>query len=233
MKTDGIPLIKNYNHYSTPMRYTQKRSKAIAVIVAHPDDETIWAGGTMLRHPSWGKFTLSLCRKHDTDRAPKFFQALNALGSAGALGDLDDGPQQEPLADHVVQAMILQLLPREHFDIIISHSPLGEYTRHARHEETGRAVSALWHAGIISAGELWAFAYEDGGRAYLPRAIKKADRYTVLPESTWRKKYHIITATYGFHETSYEAQTTPRSEAFWIHTAKDYPQAAEYKRFQT
>lgn len=199
------------------MRYGVKRSKSVAVIVAHPDDETLWAGGTMLSRPSWDLFTLSLCRKNDADRAPRFFQALQTLGSTGAMGDLDDGPQQTPLADHTVQDMILQLLPQQHFDIIITHDPLGEYTRHVRHEETGRAVRALWQAGRISAKELWAFAYEDGGRSYLPRAVKTADSYAMLPRSTWEKKYRIITGIYGFHAESYEAQTTPRSEAFWIH----------------
>jgi len=26
-------------------------AKTVAIIVAHPDDETLWAGGTILSHP--------------------------------------------------------------------------------------------------------------------------------------------------------------------------------------
>jgi hypothetical protein len=79
-------------------------------------------------------------------------------------------------------------------------------------------VSTLWHEGKLSAHELWTFAYEDGGKRYLPRPIKTADLYRILPESTWQRKYHIMTATYGFEKQSWEAETTPRAEAFWQFT---------------
>lgn len=200
------------------MAYEQKKSKTVAVIVAHPDDETLWAGGTILSYPAWNWFIITLCRAGDTDRAPKFFQVLKILGADGSMGDLDDGPEQKPLADDEVQGTILQLLPQRHFDLIISHNPAGEYTRHLRHEEIGRAVITLWHAGKIAAPELWTFAYEDGGKQYLPRAIKTADIQRILPERIWQKKYNLITATYGFDLNGFEAQTTPRTESFWHFT---------------
>ena len=28
----------------------------VAVVVAHPDDETLWAGGLLLSHPEWSPF---------------------------------------------------------------------------------------------------------------------------------------------------------------------------------
>ena len=43
------------------------KSKSVAVIVAHPDDETLWAGGTILNHPSWHWFVACLCRGNDQD----------------------------------------------------------------------------------------------------------------------------------------------------------------------
>jgi LmbE family N-acetylglucosaminyl deacetylase len=198
--------------------YKKRKSPAVVVIVAHPDDETLWTGGTILSQPSWNWFIITLCRASDRDRAPKFFQALKALGAGGKMGDLDDGPEQKPLAANEVQGMILRLLPRTYFDLIISHNPAGEYTRHLRHEEVGRAVIMLWHAGKISANELWAFAYEDGSKQYLPRPIETADIYHILPERIWQRKYRIITATYGFEKNGFEAKTTPRAEAFWQFT---------------
>jgi LmbE family N-acetylglucosaminyl deacetylase len=195
-----------------------KKSKSVAVIVAHPDDETLWTGGTILSHPSWSWFIITLCRASDSDRAPKFLQALKALGAEGKMGDLDDSPEQKPLAEIELQETILQLLPQKHFDLMIAHNPAGEYTRHRRHEEIGRAVITLWHAGKLSASELWIFAYEDGGKQYLPRPINTADIYHILPERTWQRKYRIITATYGFEKNGFEAETTPRAEAFWQFT---------------
>ena len=75
------------------------KPKNVAVIVAHSDDETLWAGGTILSHPSWNCFIISLCRESDTERATKFYRALKVLRPEGIMGDLDDGPEQIPLIE--------------------------------------------------------------------------------------------------------------------------------------
>ena len=131
------------------------------------------------------------------------------------MADLDDGPEQTPLDNREVQKTITNLLPCERFDLIITHSISGEYTRHLRHEETAQAVLALWNGGGISAEQLWAFAYEDGNAAYLPHAIEQADLLIKLTDEIWREKYNIITKIYGFSQNSFEAKTTPKKEAFW------------------
>jgi LmbE family N-acetylglucosaminyl deacetylase len=196
----------------------KKNSKRVAIIVAHPDDETLWAGGTILSHPSWQWFIACLCRGSDKDRAPKFLKTLQILRSEGIIGDLDDGPEQKPLDENELEHTILQLLPSKHFDLIISHNPGGEYTRHIRHEETGKAVIKLWNADKIYAKELWTFAYEDGDKKYYPRPIRNAAVCNKLTEQIWLRKYRIITETYGFEKTSFEAETTPRTESFWQFT---------------
>jgi LmbE family N-acetylglucosaminyl deacetylase len=199
--------------------------RSVALVVAHPDDETLWAGGTILSHPSWNCNIVTLCRASDSERASKFARALLDLGASGDMADLDDGPDQRPLQESDVQRTILSLLPRDHFDLVITHNPSGEYTRHLRHEETSRAVISLWHAGRLEAGELWTFAYEDGGKRYLPRAIETAPIYILLPDTIWQTKYRIITGTYGFSPGGFEAQTTPRAEAFWRFTNSSDAQA--------
>jgi len=193
-------------------------TKTVVLIVAHPDDETLWAGGTILCHPSWKWFIVCLCRGSDIDRAPKFYKALKILKSDGIMGDLDDGPDQKPLREKEVEQTILDLLPPKHFDIIISHNPSGEYTRHLRHEEVSRAVIMLWNTGKISTSELWTFAYEDGNKKYYPKSVGNASIYLTLSNRIWLKKYNIITETYGFDKNSFEAQTTPRTESFWHFT---------------
>jgi LmbE family N-acetylglucosaminyl deacetylase len=190
-------------------------SKTVAIIVAHPDDETLWAGGTILNHPSWKCFIVCLCRASDTERAPRFYKALKILGSEGIMGDLDDGPEQKPLKEKEVEHAILNLLPTRHFDLIITHNPTGEYTKHLRHEEISKAVITLWHTGKIDANELWTFAYEDDNKKYYPKAIENASVCTILTELIWQRKYNIITKTYGFRKNGWEAKTTPKSEAFW------------------
>lgn len=195
-----------------------KKTKSVALIVAHPDDETLWAGGTVLSHSLWSCFIVSLCRGNDADRAPKFFKALKILNAEGTMGDLDDGPEQLPLDEQVLEKAILKLLPQQHFDLVITHNPKGEYTRHIRHEETGQTVIKLWQSGKISTGELWTFAYEDGNKKYYPLAVETAPVCTTLSETIWQQKYKLITETYGFEEESWEAKTTPKAEAFWTFT---------------
>jgi LmbE family N-acetylglucosaminyl deacetylase len=194
------------------------KSKSVAVIVAHPDDETLWAGGTILSHPMWNCFIVSLCRGNDTDRAPRFYEALKILKSEGIMGDLDDGPDQVPLDKEEVEQAIFNLLPPKHFDLIITHNPLGEYTRHIRHEEIGEAVINLWSSEKISASEIRLFAYDDGHREYYPNAMENAAICRPLTKRIWHRKYSIITEIYGFGKESWEAKTTPVSEAFWHFT---------------
>lgn len=185
------------------------------MIVAHPDDETLWAGGTLLSQPEWQCFVACLCRGGDTDRAPRFHRALAALGAKGAMADLDDGPDQHPLPDEEVANAVLDLLPDGPFDLILTHGVRGEYTRHRRHEEVSRAVSKLWRTGQIGADELWLFAYEDGGGRYLPRPIDGAPRRRLLPREVWQEKRRIVTDIYGFSTDSFEARSAGEVEAFW------------------
>lgn len=194
--------------------------KKIAVIVAHPDDETLWAGGTLLSHPEWEPFILSLCRKNDPDRAPKFRKVIRFIDSKGVMADLDDGPQQTPQDLNQVSDLILKMLPDHTYDLIITHSPLGEYTRHLRHEEIGKAVINLWLADKLRCNEFLLFAYEDGNKMYFPKAQTQADLYFDIPTPIWQQKHHIMTEIYGFKPDSWEAQCCPKAEAFWKFTAQ-------------
>jgi LmbE family N-acetylglucosaminyl deacetylase len=203
-------------------RYTGKKNALVAcVLVAHPDDETIWAGGTLLMHPEWQWTVISLCRAGDLDRAARFQRAAETLGVNCVMADLDDGPEQAALSEYMIQQTALSLLPSTQFDIILTHSPFGEYTRHRRHEEIGSAVGNLWAQREIHSHEMWMFAYQDsgrGGKGDPPAPIATAHQSLVLTEHIWLKKYQVITGIYGFTPESYEAEIVQRKEAFWCFT---------------
>lgn len=195
--------------------------KTVAVIVAHPDDETLWAGGTLLNHPEWDIYVASLCRGDDKDRAPRFFNVLNELEAQGNMGNMDDSPELLPIDQKEIQHYIIDLLPTLTFDLVITHHPKGEYTRHLRHEEISEAVIRLWEEGVLKVRELWCFAYEDGAREYHPRPVLTADIIHPLDKEIWLNKYRLVTELYGFNSTSWEAQTTPQTESFWKFTSPE------------
>ena len=169
-------------------------------------------------HPSAETIYKALQPQYPTMSLATVYKALKTFKSEGIMGDLDDGPDQTPLENKVVQDAILDLLPPKHFDLIITHNPNGEYTKHLRHEEIGRAVITLWQMRKISTYELRTFAYEDGDKEYYPIPIESASICRELTNRIWLRKYNLITETYGFEKDSFEAKTTPKAEAFWQFT---------------
>ena len=173
------------------MNQSFENSHTVCVIVAHPDDETLWAGGMILMHPEWDCKVFTLCRASDPDRAPKFYQALLRLGVTGYMADFDDGVEQIPLSENEVHQAILNYINDENFDLILSHGPRGEYTRHRRHEEVSRGVLTLWHNGNLNANKIWLFAYTDDNKTHLPQPETDAHYKISLPPAILKKKQNI------------------------------------------
>lgn len=126
------------NHIPSPekektqeLKMNHKIPKSVVIVVAHPDDETLWTGGTIFSHPLWNVYIVCICRGDDTERAPKFFNAIKALKSEGIMGSLDDGPDQ-----NVHEGLVVKHKPyyafwsykihsNERFDLLGNNS--GEY----------------------------------------------------------------------------------------------------------
>lgn len=93
------------------------------IVVAHPDDEVMWAGGLLARFGE--RFTVICCSIPRTDpvRAWKFFAACEVFGARAKLLPFTETPPGEAL-DHG------GLLDLRSFDLIVTHNAEGEYGHH-------------------------------------------------------------------------------------------------------
>ena len=191
-----------------------------AVIVAHPDDETLWAGGIILAHPEAAWHIITLCRGSDTDRAPKFKKILTAYNAAGAMADIDDGPDQTPLNLADIQEKPSRKICRT--TSTTASSPTAPQANTPATAGTKKPHKPFWTCSsqTVSARPRCGCSPIRTTTDRIYRNPYPPRTYTIHCHRKYgRKKYDLITNTYGFSADSWEARTTPKTEAFWTFTS--------------
>ena len=188
------------------------------VVVAHPDDETIWMGGTILRNMRWEWTILSLCRKSDPDRFPRFKRVCSRYHARLLITDLED-THLHPLKPEEVRSAITEALPEVSYDYIFTHGANGEYG-HIRHREAHTAVKSLVDEKLLHCFKVYYFSYVLGKEkaaknpgSYLPIPGQGLLR-TALNQSEFSEKVRVVTEMYGFDSGSFEVMSCSRVEAF-------------------
>lgn len=109
------------------------------MVVAHPDDESLWGAGLMIRHPK--DWTVICCTVpfHDPVRAEKFLDACKVLGAHGISIPFPErgGPIEVP--------------DLSGYDLIITHNSAGEYG-HVQHKELHNKIKPRWPDKTICFG---------------------------------------------------------------------------------
>lgn len=154
------------------------REPSVLAVFAHPDDESISAGGLLARQAAAGARTavVSATWSHDSVRARELADAVGLLGLDGPprlLGFADaQVPESAPGSPRLVDAPLDEAVRRlvTHIrefrpDVVVTHDAYGGLTGHPDHVHTYRVtLLAAQAAGLEQ-------LYPDAGAAWRPRAL--------------------------------------------------------------
>ncbi len=193
-----------------------KRSRRALVIVAHPDDETIWMGGTILLNPNVHWTIFSLCRGSDKDRAPKFKRICKIYGAKAIITDLEDQGRLT-IGETVpqIKKYLLSNIKNRNFDYIFTHGRNGEYG-HPRHVGAYRAVKELISEKKLNTDKLFFFNYKKNLRGrYSSMAPKKDSEITLsLSDKIFMKKKRLQSEIHGYEWNGIDNRLCTKIEAF-------------------
>ena len=125
-----------------------------AIVMAHPDDETIWTGGLLLTQKTW-HWKVFIATKYDTeDRPNEFKKAIASYQNYGVssqdfefLDVMPDVQEYDRLnKDEIYQK--LNIVDLSAYDVIFTHNMDGEYG-HGNHKTLGEYLNGknlnTWH----------------------------------------------------------------------------------------
>lgn len=125
------------------MDYISSGSFDKLMIVAHPDDETLWGGAHLSEH---GYLVVCITNGNNEVRSKEFKKAVDYLGNEGIIlsyPDLTNGKKDD--WDHVynqIKKDMEKVISAKDWSVIATHNPSGEYG-HIHHKMTDEIVTNL------------------------------------------------------------------------------------------
>ncbi|MFH1744647.1 MAG: PIG-L family deacetylase [bacterium] len=186
------------------------------IIVAHPDDETIWMGGTILKNKNLNWTIFSLCRSSDSDRAPKFKKVCDYYGAKCLITDLDDeGRLNDKESREAAEKLIEEKLRGQDFDFLFTHGLNGEYG-HPVHVQVHNAVKNIIDRKTIKSENVFYFNYQKkrGKNEIMNR--DDSDFTVELSPKELKEKKEIVSNMYGYEMDGIDVGYCINKETFKI-----------------
>ena len=157
------------------------QSHAPCLVVAHPDDESLWCAGLIIRYPKDWLIVCCTIPFKDPERADKFFDACDVLGAQSLL--LGHPERNGPIPKPDIRGR----------DLVISHGPHGEYG-HPQHRELHRLMQPdIWCAYGDQADAVLALSESEWQQKLA--ALRCYDHYS--PADNGKRKSEALIDFYG------------------------------------
>ena len=111
------------------------------MIVAHPDDETLWGGNTLAACEGW--LVICLTNGHNVTRRRQFDEAMDLFGVRREIWNYPEDWKEVKFLDQVtdeIESRLSPLVNSPHVTKVVTHNPDGEYG-HDDHRRLSRLVT--------------------------------------------------------------------------------------------
>jgi len=188
-----------------------KQKVSALVVIAHPDDETIFMGGTILRHSDWKWKIVNVTYDENSLRGKELQSAAEKFKKFGvsSINVVSLGMQDSydfAIVDKQKDELINKLKPvlSGEYDIVFTHNSKGDYG-HPQHIMVSEVVNGLADMPV------WEFICL-GAEKVVPAPFRKFVHLTVLDVQELERKLEVF--------KSYPSQ---------INFFKDLPTIARYE----
>lgn len=114
------------------------------MVVAHPDDESIFGGANLLRETGWK--VICLTNGNNATRSNEFYRAMNMIGVSCEIWDYPDEYEGTFDADQL-RKDLSKVFRKNKMNRIVTHNLEGEYG-HSQHKSLSRILHDLVYENL-------------------------------------------------------------------------------------